>query len=345
MERKFILRNSKIISDKSKPYIIAEMNTSHFGNMETAKKMIKTAKEVGCDCVKFQSWSSETLYSKTYYDENPIAKRIVNKFALTEEELLEVAEYSKECGIDFSSTPYSKEEVDFLIDKCDAAFIKVASMDLNNYPYLDYIARKGAPIVLSTGMGEMDEIIKAVKTIEKAGNKNISILHCISIYPPETKTLRLKNIIGLKNRFPEYVIGYSDHSLGTEIASASVALGAVVIEKHFTLDKSRIGMDNQMALEPDEMKQLVDNCHNVHLALGDTKRIILPEEIEQREKMRRSIIAARNLKKDDVIKESDLDAKRPGTGLPPEKITELIGKKIIRDIEKNTIIKESDFQK
>jgi len=213
---------------------------------------------------------------------------------------------------------------------------------LNNYPFLDYIARKGAPIVLSTGMSELDEIKKAVGTIENAGNNNICILHCISIYPPETSTIRLKNIVGLREEFPDYLIGYSDHSLGTEIASAAIALGACVIEKHFTLDKTKIGMDNQMASEPDEMAQLVNNCHNVHIALGDTRRIVSPAEKEMRKKMRRSIIAAKDLKAGTKLTENDLDAKRPGTGISPDKINKLIGKTLIRDIGGNAMIAETD---
>ncbi|MDA9671886.1 N-acetylneuraminate synthase family protein, partial [bacterium] len=282
MAVKFKLLDSSELSKDTKPYVIAEMNTSHFGSMETAKKMIIKAKESGCNCVKFQSWTSDTLYSKTYYGENPIAKRMFNKFSLSEPELLEVANFSRECGISFASTPYSIEEVDFLINDCKAAFIKVASMDLNNYPFLDYIAKTNAPIILSTGMGEISEIKKAVETIEKSGNTKICILHCISIYPSLTSEIRLKNILGLQKEFSNYLVGYSDHSLGIEMASAATALGSVVIEKHFTLDKTKIGMDNQMACEPYEMKQLVQNCHNVHSALGAIDRIVMPSELEQR---------------------------------------------------------------
>ena len=317
------------------------MNTSHFGSMKVAKRMIEQAKESGCNCVKFQSWSADTLYSDQYYIENPVAKRFVNKFALTESELIEVAEHSKKIGIDFSSTPYSKSEVDFLLEKCDAAFIKVASMDLNNYPFLEYIAKTGAPIVLSTGMSELNEIRKAVETIENAGNMNLCILHCVSIYPPELSTIRLKNILGLQQEFPNYLIGYSDHSLGTEIAPAAVALGACVIEKHFTLDKSRIGMDNQMASEPGEMSVMVTNCHNVHLALGSNERIVLPAELEMSKKMRRSIIVTKDLKCGDVLTIRDLDSKRPGTGFSPEKINELIGKTLVKDIVRGTMLLES----
>lgn len=343
MRKNIQLNSESVIGENCKPYIIAEMNTSHFGNMETAKLMIKEAKNVGCDCVKFQSWSADTLYSKTYYDENPIAKRIFNKFSMNESQLLEAANFCKEVGIDFSSTPYSKQEVDFLLDKCNAAFIKIASMELNNYPFLEYIAKKDSPIILSTGMGDFEEIKKAVKTIENAGNSKVCILHCISIYPCETETINLNNIIGLREEFPNYLIGYSDHSIGSEIATASIALGACVVEKHFTLDKTKIGMDNQMASEPDEMSELITNCHNVKIALGGKKRKVLAGEIEQRKNMRRSLIFNKDLEAGSTISYNDIDAKRPGTGIPPEKINDLVGKILKNDVVGDTLIKKSDI--
>lgn len=338
-----ILRDSTVIGDFVKPYIVAEVNTSHNGNIETAKKMIDRAKEVGCSCVKFQSWSKESLYSKTYYDENPIAKRIVQKFAFSEAQLMEVAKYSKELGIAFSSTPYSQAEVDFLVEKCGVPYVKVASMDLIYYPFLEYIASCGVPIVLSTGMGTMEEIRRAVATIEDAGNHNICLLHCISIYPPEISTIRLNNILGLRKEFPNCPVGFSDHSIGTEMATAAVAMGAAMIEKHFTLDRTKIGMDNQMAIEPEEMAQLVRNCQNVHSALGETERLVSPDEMEQRKKMRRSVIATRDLLAGTMLTKADLSAKRPGTGFPPEKINELIGKVLVRDVKADTMIIGSDF--
>ena len=163
------LRNSGVLSDYGKPYIVAEMGTNHNGNMDKAKKMIDAAKESGCNCVKFQSWTSDTLYSKTVYEANPIAKRMVDRFSLSEKQLWEAAEYCSMVGIDFSSTPYSKQEVDFLVDNCKAPYVKIASMDLNNYPFLHYIAKKMVPIILSTGMADLDEIHKAVNTIYKTG--------------------------------------------------------------------------------------------------------------------------------------------------------------------------------
>lgn len=338
------LRNGETIGDFNKPYFIAEVNTSHNGDIEVAKKMIDAAKDAGCHCVKFQSWSKESLYSKSYYKQNPIAQRIVRKFALSEEELLDVANYCKRIGISFSSTPYSKKEVDFLLDKCDAPFVKISSMEINNYDFLEYIAKTGAPIVLSTGMSEIEEIKKAVKVIEDAGNKNICLLHCISIYPPETDTIMLNNILGLREKFPDNPIGFSDHSIGIEMATASVALGAALVEKHLTLDKSKIGMDNQMATEPEEFKVLIKHCENVQIALGSKERIVQDNELEQRKKMRRSIIAKKDLRSGITLKKEDLDAKRPGTGIPPDRMNELVGKRINKDIEEGMMINQEDFE-
>jgi len=337
------LRNATILGDYERPYVVAEVNTSHFGNMETAKKMIVQAKKAGCDCVKFQSWTVDTLYSKTYYDANPIAKRFVKGFSFSESELKEAAEYSQNCGISFASTPYSRAEVDFLLEQCNVPYIKVASMDLNNYPFLGYIAKTGTPIVLSTGMGELEEIHSAINVIEKTGNKNICLLHCISIYPPEIATIRLNNILGLRNEFPDYPIGFSDHSLGIEMPSAAVALGACMIEKHFTLDKTKIGLDNQIAMEPNEMSQLVTHCHNVQKALGGTERMVLPAEIDQRKQMRRSIVSTKDLKVGKKLIKSDLDVKRPGTGIPPNKLNDLIGRTLIRNVERDRLIIEEDI--
>lgn len=337
------LRDSVVIGDFQKPYIVAEVNTSHSGNINTAKEMIDKAKEAGCDCVKFQSWSTESLYSKSYYDENLIAKRFVQKFAFSETQLMEVAQYSRERGIAFASTPYSEAEVEFLVEKCNAPYIKVASMDLVNYPFLSYIAKFGVPIFLSTGMGTMEEVRRAVATIEEAGNPNLCLFHCISIYPPEISTIHLNNILGLRKEFPKYPIGFSDHSIGTEMAAAAVALGAAMVEKHLTLDRTKIGMDNQMATEPEEMALLVRQCHNVNIALGGTERIVLPAELEQRTKMRRSIIVTRDMPAGTVLTKNDLNAKRPGTGIPTEKIKDLIGKVLTRDVKADTLIYYSDF--
>lgn len=337
-----VLRDNTYVANFTDPYIVAEINSSHGGSVELAKEMVSKAKEIGCDCVKFQSWSAESLYSKTYYDANPITKRIVQKFSLSEMQLLDIANYCHQIGIAFSSTPYSCEEVDFLLDKCNAPYIKIASMDINNYDYLHYIARKNVPIVLSTGMAEFDEIKKAVDIIEKAGNSKIILLHCISIYPAAVSTIHLNNIVMLREAFPDYPVGFSDHTLGTEIASAATALGAALIEKHFTLDKSKMGMDNNMAIEPDEFAQLIKNCHNVYEAMGSYQRVVSEAEYAQRKKMRRSVIALHDLENGHVLTRDDLGAKRPGSGIPISEIDSLVGKKLNRNIVADTLIYAED---
>jgi N-acetylneuraminate synthase len=332
-----------VVADYSSPYIVAEVNSSHNGNADTAKKMIDAAVKAGCSCVKFQSWSAESLYSKTYYKQNPIAKRIVNKFSMSSETLKEMAEYCAQAGVAFSSTPYSCAEVDFLVDECKAPFIKIASMEVNNYEFLRYIAKKQIPIVLSTGMSDFNEVAKAIRIIEDSGNRNIVILHCVSVYPTPIDKVNLNNILSLRKLFPNYPIGFSDHTIGDEAAIAATALGAALIEKHITLDASKLGMDNQMAMEPDDLKELVKKCKAVSGALGDGMRTLLPEEIKQRENMRRSIVVTRDIKAGEVLSKEDLDVKRPGTGISPTKIDLVVGCTVKNDIESDTVVKYSDL--
>ena len=189
----------------------------------------------------------------------------------------------------------------------------------------------------------MNEIREAIRVLEGTGNQMICVLHCISIYPPEISTIRLNNIAGLRKEFPMYPIGFSDHSIGIEMPVASIALGACLIEKHFTLDKSKIGMDNQVATEPDEMKEMVEKCNNIFIALGDEERKVLPAEQQKREEMRRSVVASKDLKEGDTLSMSDLDVKRPGTGIPAHKIYEIVGKKLNKDIKEDYVIYENDL--
>lgn len=332
------LRNSRVVGDYLPTYFIAELNTSHFGDIGTAFSMISRAKECGCDCVKFQSWDESSLYSNSYYKVNPIAKRLIKGFSFGPDQLSELAWYCAKVGIDFSSTPYSNSEAEFLVNECRAPFIKIASMELNNVPYLSFLGSLGVPLVLSTGMGTMEEIIRAVRAIESAGNRQIIILHCVSVYPVEARAIRLKNILGLRSEFPLYPIGYSDHSIGTGIPVAAVALGACLIEKHFTLDSKKIGMDNQMAAEPSEMAQMIAACNRVQLALGGTERILMDEERKQIPKMRRSLVARRALSAGHILQIGDLDAKRPGSGIEPHLIHNVVGKSIKFDIGIDEVI-------
>ena len=217
-------------------------------------------------------------------------------------------------------------------------------MDISNLPFLKYIAEKNVPIVLSTGMATIEEIENAVREIEKTGNQNICILHCVSLYPVDAEAVNLNNMTMLKKRFPEYEVGYSDHTIGYEVACAAVALGATLIEKHFTLDNKRIGWDNQMATEPADMKALVACCHSVYASLGKFERKLTEEEFEQRQKMRRSLVAARDITAGEVFSEAMIDAKRPGDGISVDQYTEVIGKTLNRDLKKDEQILECYLQ-
>jgi len=337
-------RDDTIIKDFGRPYFIAEVNSSHNGSVIKAQEMIAAAADIGCDCVKFQSWSAASLYSKTYYEQNPMAKRFVDKFSLSSAQLKELAVYCKNKKISFSSTPYSEEEVDFLVDECQVPYIKIASMELNNYSFLRYIGSKQVPIVLSTGMSEIEEIRKAVHVLEESGMKQMVILHCVSIYPTIISTINLNNIWGLREEFPQYPIGFSDHTEGDAAAIAATALGVGLIEKHLTLDHTKVGMDNGMATEPEPFKNLVNKCRDIQIGMGNKQRVVLPQEYEQRKKMRRSIIVVRDLPAGTVLKRDDLYAKRPGTGISPEHIDELVGKTITRDIEADQLVRLEDIK-
>ena len=338
------LRNKRNIEDYTSPYVIAEVNTSHFGSFELAIEMVKKVSQAGADCVKFQSWSEHSLYSQTYYDENPIAKRFIQKFSLSNSQLSNIASYCKSIGIDFASTPYSISEIDFLVEECDVPFLKVPSMDINNLHLLRYLARRNVPIVLSTGMSTLGEIRTAVETLASSGNTEIVILHCVSLYPTDVSDVNLRNIDGLRKAFPEFPIGFSDHSLGTEVSIASVALGAAVIEKHFTLDSSAIGMDNQMAIEAGDLQQLINSCRNVSLSLGQVERNVTHAEMEQRSIMRRSAVTVRSMSTGEIVDFADVCFKRPGSGITPENVGLIVGKRLRRDLMADVLFSNDDFE-
>ena len=335
----------KSISNRSTDiYFIAEFNTSHFGDVALAKKMIDNAKDIGVNCVKFQSWSSTSLYSQSYYSQNPMAKRFVKKYELSEDELLELSDYCQTVNIDFLSTPYSVKEAEFLLDTCKAGAIKIASMEINNLEYLKVIASKNTQIFLSTGMASLEEIRDAVNVILSNGSSKLCIFHCISQYPTDLCDANILNVKMLKDEFPEVEIGYSDHTLGNEAAMAAVALGATVIERHFTLDSKRIGMDNNMATEPKEFGELITCRKNIKQALGNYNRTVSDEEFSQRSNMRRSVVYARDLSPGHIITPADICVKRPGTGIVPTDASSVLGRKLCKDVTGDTLAMWDDFE-
>ena len=350
---KIKLTRDRSVGDEEKPYFIAELGSNHNGDMTLAKKLIDAAKDAGADCVKFQSWSKETIFSRKTYDDNYFLaddyrsrsdytlEKIVDDYSISSRELLEMKQYADVVGIDCISTPFSKGEVDFLIDDMGADFMKVASMDLNNYTLLEYMAKKGKPMLLSTGLSNLAEIDQAIRTIEAAGNQQIIILHCVSIYPPEDEQVNLRNMETLSQAYP-YPVGFSDHTLGVCIPLAAIARGACIIEKHFTLDKEMEGWDHKVSATPDEMKTLVNHSQRIYEALGSA-RIEQVESKERIDAFRRSIVAAKEIKKGIVITEDALDFKRPGSGFAPDAIKYMIGKTAKRDIAYDKIIEFDDF--
>jgi N-acetylneuraminate synthase len=335
------LSGDRLIENFVDPYIIVEVNSSHFGDQELAKEMIQAVKSAGADCVKFQSWSEESLYSATYYEKNPIAKRFVSKFSLSSEAILDLSNYARQIGLDFSSTPYSVLEASFLVESCKSPFIKIASMELNNLEFLKQLAELNTPLILSTGMGSFQEINRAVQVITSI-NKDLTVLHCNSIYPTPFQDVNLNNIHMLREKFPEVAIGFSDHTLGIEASIGAAAMGAAVLEKHFTLDRSRVGMDNQMAIEANELNELVKSVRNVNLALGSNERFLTAAELNQRNNMRRSIVTARPITSGQIISREDLIFKRPGDGFQIEDLSLVIGKRVLRDLPQDVLILPTD---
>ena len=322
--------------------------------MELAKKMIDCLAECGADAAKFQSWNDKSLISREEYDKNQkyddspkkhfgSLKEMVEKYYLREEQHFMLKEYCVSKGIEFCSTAFSEQEAD-LLDKLEVPFFKIASMDINNLRLLKYIAKKGKPVILSTGMATIAEIETAVKSIESEGNKNIIILHCISIYPPNPKDINLNNIIMLRQLFPNYPIGFSDHTIGVSVPMASVALGACVIEKHFTIDKNLPGWDHEISADSTEMKFIVQESKIVADSMGNYYRTVSAAEEEKKKKFRRSIVLAKDIKKGEVIKNDDITYKRPGTHIRPDEDMYVIGRKLIRDMHEDDLLDWCDME-
>lgn len=340
------------IKNRQTPYIIAEIGANHNGDIELAKEMIRAAKQCGCDAAKFQSWTPQSLIAQEEYDRNQkyddspkkhfgSLKAMVEKYYLREEQHFELKKLCDQIGIHFCSTPFSCEEAD-LLEKLEVPFYKIASMDINNLVFLKHVASKGKTIVLSTGMSTIGEIDLAIKAIEDTGNRQIILLHCIAIYPPDYKDINLRNITMLKETFG-YPVGFSDHSLGTSIPLASAALGAKIIEKHFTMDKDLEGWDHDISADPKDMKIIVEDSAKICSALGSLERIVSPAEEQKKLKFRRSIVLNRDLSCGERLKMEDLSFKRPGTGIRPDEVQYVIGRKINRDIKADQLLHWSDL--
>jgi len=360
-DQKIVKIQKTEIKNFGKPFIIAEIGSNHNGDLALAKKLVDKAVECGADCAKFQAFDTE-LFSETCYENHPLRgemakekeldhmfkkihpelKREIKEYMFSKENLRAIKKYCDKKNIFFLCTPLTKELVDFCVDDLRMKCIKVASMDLNNIPFLQYIAKKKVPIILSTGMGAFDEIATAVQTIRNAGNNDIILLHCVAMYPPKNEDIHLRNIELLRNAF-QLPVGFSDHTAGYGIPLASVAMGACIVEKHFTLDKNMPGWDHKISANPEELKIIVSECNKIYEAMGNYHRTVSEAELKKRKVFRRSIVFKKGMSKGNILKKEDIDFKRPGTGIEPKFWNFIIGRTLKRDITADEVIQTDDF--
>lgn len=325
----------------SKTIVIAEAGVNHNGNMELAKRMVQSAKEAGADYIKFQTFISDNLVTQKAEQAEYQKKaqkdisqlEMLKKLELTQKNFIELSEYCKRIGIGFLSTPFDLESIEFL-KTISMDYWKIPSGEITNYPYLDKIAKDKRNIILSIGMSTIEEVDAALDILENYNKKQIAILHCNTEYPTPYEDVNLNVIPMLKERYP-YIIGYSDHTLGIEVSIAAVAMGAKVIEKHFTLDRKMEGPDHKASLEPDELSNMIKSIRNIEKAMGKSQKIVTSSEKKNIEIVRKSIVARTCIKKGELFTEENITTKRPGTGIDPMKWNTILGKQAKKEFQKD----------
>jgi N,N'-diacetyllegionaminate synthase len=326
-------------------FIIAEAGVNHNGSLKLAFELVDIAVRASVDAVKFQTFNAEKICSpsapKANYqlqstDNQESQLDMVKRLELPFEAFRELQSYCNAKGILFLSTPFDYDSIDFLAELRVPAF-KIASGEITNLPFVEHVARKGRPLILSTGMATLSEVGKAVETIRTTGNQQLVLLQCVSNYPAQPSSVNLRAMQTMVEAFG-VPAGYSDHTTGTEIAIAAIALGACVVEKHFTISRELPGPDHGASLEPDELASMVRSIRNVEAALGDGRKQPALEEANNAAVARRSLVAARHIGAGTVLTEDLVAIMRPGTGLPPAMRSELVGRRTRRDIEAGTVL-------
>ncbi len=329
--------------------IIAEAGVNHNGSVEMAKQLIDVAASAGADYVKFQTFKADKLVGKNVEkaayqkanlaDEDNSQYSMLKKLELSESIHHELILYCKKAGIKFLSTAFDLESIDFL-DQLNIDLFKIPSGEITNKPYLQRIAKKGKTVILSTGMANLKEVNEAMDVLTSGGlrKEQVSVLHCSTEYPAAFKDVNLKAMLTLQKELGVQV-GYSDHTPGIEVAVAAVALGAQIIEKHFTINKNLPGPDHKASLEPDELKNMVNAIRNVELAVsGSGKKEPSETELRNMEVVRKSIVAACKIEKNEMFSIENITVKRPGTGISPMHWDEVIGQKAKRSFNEDEII-------
>ena len=334
-----------------KVFIIAEAGVNHNGKMELAYKLVDAAKEAGVDAVKFQIFKSEKLiskstkmadYQKENLKENISQLDMVKKLELSYEDFIKINKYCKEKEIMFMATPFDNDSLDFLVDTLKVDVLKIGSGDLNNYPFLEKVAFKNKEIILSTGMSNLSDIEGALDFISQYTDKEIKVLHCTTNYPCPMDEVNLKAMNTIKDAF-QVAVGYSDHTLGIEVPIAAVALGAEVIEKHFTLDKTMEGPDHVASLEPDELKEMTRTIRNIEKALGSGIKKPNKSEVKIQSIVKRKIVLAKDVEANHILTENDLEYKRCESGVESKDYKRIIGKKVKRKIDADSPLMWEDI--
>lgn len=339
----------------NKPYLISEMGVNFYDTakslniepIEAAKLYIDKAAEAGVDCAKFQSYKANTIVSKNspaYWDTTKEPTKTQYELFLKhdsfgEKEYRELCDYTHEKGLDFTSTPFDYASVDYLEDMVD--FYKISSSDLSNIPFIRYIGSKGKPVYISVGAAYLSEVDEAIRNLKEVGCKEIVIFHCVLSYPTDPKDANLRVIETLKKNFPDVKVGFSDHVAPDEgmiTLATAYLLGAEVIEKHFTLDKTLPGNDHYHAGDPEDFRKAIANFKLIDSILGSAEKTVLDCELVPRREARRSLVLTRDMKKGEVISEKDIMAKRPGTGISPQYTEIVVGRKILQDLAEDTVL-------
>ena len=334
--------NEQIIGE-GRTFIIAEAGLNHNGDFDTALALIRKAGECGADAVKFQTFDTEKLigpdvpvYKKS--TGSPISQfERFQKLEFTSDQWRQLSQTSEDEGICFLSTPFDKDSVDMLDPMVDT--YKVSSGDITNYILLRYIAKKGKKVIVSTGASDVNDIDRIFDFL---AHSQVVLLHCVSLYPTPADKVNLLSIKFLKDRY-NCPVGYSDHTIGSDISLAAATMGADIIEKHFTLSKDQEGGDHVLSADPDELRELIKSIRKVEAAIGDYKKTIVEEERPVRQLIRRSLVACAHMPKGHFLSEEDIIPLRPLKGIPVECADEYIGKKLVHNIEKGGILKETHF--
>ncbi len=349
---KIKLTDKRFIGENQPCFIIAETGINHNGDMALAKRMIDAAKDCRVDAVKFQTFKAEEFISDrnqtyTYRTQGRIVREsmyeMFKRYEFNKKEFAELAGYCRKKRIIFLSTPQNLPDLEVLLEIGIPA-VKVGSDDLTNIPLLEAYAKVGLPMIVSTGMAYLPEISAAVKTISRF-NRELALLHCVSSYPAELKEVNLCRLGSLKLKFPGTVIGYSDHTMGAIVPFAAAAMGAKIIEKHFTLDRDLLGPDHRFSAEPGELKVLVAGIRDIERAFGEPEFRPSANEQKMRLSCRRSVVAARNILKGSLITMNDLVFKRPGIGIPPGQVNSVVDRKALVNIAKDHLIRKEEISK